>query len=472
VLDLLAAAFVVAAPAPPLRLQPCRLPEIEEEVRCGRLAVPEDRSISGGRTVSLRIVVLPALLSSRPPLFILQGGPGQAATDLSSFYAETFAEARRSRDIVLVDQRGTGGSNPLACRGEGTAENPQGYLMGLFPLETIRRCRTALEGRADLRRYGTADAMADLDTVRAALGHERISLYGTSYGTRAALYYAQTRPHRVETMILKGVLASDEIAPIDFAANSQRALGIVIADCAADPPCAARFPNFAANVETVFARLGRGPVEAAIHRDGRPPQTVSLSREEVAVGLRSLLQSTGTQAALPSMFEAAAGGDFGPLADTMLRLREGAANLLYQGMMLSVLCAEDAPFIRRGAEQADGETFLRGAWTRSLVEACRVWPHGPQPRGLRTPRPLAVPTLLISGHADPATPPAGAERVVRSLTNSRHVVVRYGSHSFTGMRGCIDVLMARFLETAAPAGLDLSCADAVRRPPWAGLAPR
>jgi pimeloyl-ACP methyl ester carboxylesterase len=195
-----------------------------------------------------------------------------------------------------------------------------------------------------------------------------------------------------------------------------------------------------------------------------------LSRDEVAIGLRSLLQSTGTQASLPSMFEAAAAGDFGPLADTLLRLREGAANLLYQGMMLSVLCAEDAPLIPRGAENADAATFLRGAWTRSLVEACRVWPRGPQPRGLRTQRTLTVPTLLISGHADPATPPAGAERVMRRLPNSRHVVVRYGSHSFTGMRGCIDRVMVRFLETLAPASVDLSCADAVRRPPWTGIA--
>lgn len=468
-LDLIAAAALAAAPEP-IRFTPCRVAEVAEEVRCGRLTVPEDRSRRGGRTVSLRIVLLPSPRPSRPPLFILQGGPGQAASDLASFYAETFAAARAARDIVLVDQRGTGGSNPLFCRGDGSDQTPQGYLQGLFPLDVVRRCRAELERRADLRRYGTADAVADLEAVREALGAERVSLYGTSYGTRVALHYAQLHPGRVEAMILKGTVPQDEVIPRDFARNSERALGIVAADCAADAACAARFPNFRGNVAAVFARLDGGPVQATVARAGTAPVTLSLSRDEVAAALRNMLQSTGTQAALPSLFEAAASGDFAPLADMILRLRHAAAAALYQGMTLSVICTEDAPLLRSNTADADRDTFLQSTWTRSVVEACRLWPRGPMPTRLRASPRLSVPTLLVSGFADPATPPAGAERVMRALPNSRHMVVRNGSHSFTGMRGCVDRVMVTFLDTLDPARLDLGCAAAVRRPAWTGTA--
>lgn len=455
----------------PLVLQPCRAAGLEEEVRCGMLSVLEDRSKPAGRKIPIHVMVLPAFKSSKPPIFILQGGPGQAATGLAEFYAETFADARRERDIVLIDQRGTGKSNPLQCQGEGSEDNLQGYLHGLFPLKVIRRCRAALEQKADLRLYTTEAAIDDLDNVRAALKHGSLSFYGTSYGTRAALAYARKYPRRVERMILKGVLGFDVIAPLSFAVDSQRSLERVIADCEAEADCRTRFPTFAADVDAVFARLERSPARVIIApKEGRK-QTVTLSRQVLATSLRSLLQSTSSQILIPSLFQAAERGNLTPLTEIILQLRRAGEIGIFQGMQLSVLCSEDAPLIPVGEENRNRQTFLGRAWTGPVMAACREWPKGKVPGNFRKSVRLNIPTLLISGFSDPATPPAGAERVRRSLPNSRHVVIRYGSHSFAGLRGCVDNIMVDFLAGTAPVALDIRCADQVRRPPWAAAQP-
>lgn len=185
-------------------LKSCRLPGIDEKLLCGRLTVFENRLTRAGRTIDLNVVVLPAFdqKTKAEPLFDLAGGPGAAATEGARFYAEQGKEYRRRRDVVLVDQRGTGKSNPLSLPGKRT---PQDYLSEMYPVDYVKRLRQTLERRADLTQYTTSIAMDDLDDVRAWLGYDRINLIGSSYGTRGALVYLRQHPERVRTVTLIGV---------------------------------------------------------------------------------------------------------------------------------------------------------------------------------------------------------------------------------------------------------------------------
>src|SRR5262245_32071250 len=252
-----------------LHLETCALPGIER-VRCGTFRVPENRAQPDKRSIDLNVVVLAAKNAQRAAdaLFILQGGPGQAATTLAEFYAETFAGLRDTRDIVLVDQRGTGASNPLVCRLGGSKADPGGYLGDIFPVNRVRACRAELERGADLTQYTTPIAMDDLEEVRAALGYERVDLYGTSYGTRAVLVYLRAHPERVRSMILKGVVPMSVIVPLPFAEDSQRALDLLLEDCAADATCAAAYPRPRAEFASIVDGLRRAPRRVAVERQG------------------------------------------------------------------------------------------------------------------------------------------------------------------------------------------------------------
>ena len=451
----------------PLQLEPCSVPGVER-VRCGSQTVPEDRSKPDGRTIDLHVVVLEAESSDRAAdaLFILQGGPGQAASTLAEFYASTFAGLRKNRDIVLVDQRGTGASHPLDCRLGDSRADPGAYLGDLFPVERVRACRAELEQDADLTQYTTPIAMEDLDAVRAALGYERVDLYGTSYGVRAALVYARAHPERVRAMILKGVVPMSSVIARDFAEDSQRALDLLFEDCAADAACAGAYPTLRADFAKVMSELRKGPVDVEVEvRGADAPRKYPLEAGPFGAFVRTVLQSTDLSKDLPLIIHDAGGGNWLPYTRLAVALREAAARGVHTGMLLSVACTEDAPFLDE-ATPSDADTFLGDYWTRSLVAACREWPRGRVPEGYREAVHSKAPTLLVSGYLDSAVPPRWAEDAARTLPNSRHLVVRYGSHSFSGMAGCVDLLMTQFIEQGSARDLDESCIAKIKRPPF------
>lgn len=449
-------------------LNPCRITDVEGEARCGTYEVFENRGSKGGHRIPLKIVVLPAL-SPRPApdaLFILAGGPGQAATDNADFYARVFAQVRRERDIVLIDQRGTGSSNPLDCDLYG--RSVQGHLGDLFPLEAIRACRAEWERRADLRLYTTPIAMGDLDELRAAMGYERINLFGTSYGTRAAQVYMRRYPNRIRSVILKGVTPMTVPLTLPMARDAQRALDILFDDCAADEACRAAFPNLRQEFRAVLNRLEQGTVSVEIS-DSTNGQTerVEMSRGAVTPTLRSLMQSVGGAAQAPMLIHRAFEGDFAPLARAALSIRRSFPQGVSVGVFLSIPNAEDLPFsdARTIARESEG-TFLRDYYFQQIARAGEILPRGSVPRNYREPVRSNIPVLLISGFLDPATPPSGGDEVARHLPNSLHVVVRNGSHAYGGLSPCVDNLMAQFISNGSVRGLDTSCVNQIRRPPF------
>lgn len=252
------------APTARLALAPCKLPGVDREARCGTLEVFENRATRQGRRIGLRVAVLPALgaTPAPDPLFILVGGPGQSAIAPAQAFTSIFAGVLADRDIVLVDQRGTGGSNPLDCPLSGSDDDPQGYMDDMLPVAPLRECLRRLA--ADPALYTTPIAVDDLDDVRAALGYERINLYGSSYGTRAALVYMRSYPRHVRSAVLRGIVPTNMKVPLYYARDTQRALGLLFDECAADAACRRAFPDLPAKLAAAEERLKRGPVSVDV----------------------------------------------------------------------------------------------------------------------------------------------------------------------------------------------------------------
>ena len=451
-----------------LTLQPCMAESLPPDARCTTIEVPEDRSTGQGRKVPLDIVVLPALgaAAAPDPVFVLSGGPGSAAAELAPAYARTLDGLRSKRDIVLVNQRGTGRSSPLHCGPEDSK-----VLDDFLPAAVVEACRRRAEQSANLRLYTTPIAMDDLDEVRAALGYDQINLLGTSYGTRAALAYLHQHPQTVRTAILQGVAPPWMRAPLSYARDAEDAFSGLVRECALDASCRAAFPDPRSDLHRALERLQAGPVRVSV--PGGPQGQnirVELTRDLVAEGVRNWMYSPAGVASLPLALNAAAQGDFSLLAAPIVRSSRSRATLISKGMFLSVICAEDQPSLSDSAEiaRAVAGTFLGTYRLRQHAAGCKQWPRGSIPESYYEPVQSNAPVLILSGEFDPVTPPHWGESVVRHLPGGLHLVVPGGGHGFTGLKGedCVTAIMARFVSAGTVQGLDSSCLQKVRRPPF------
>ena len=443
----------------------CAPGEGPEGALCGVLEVLEDRAEPEGRKIGLNILVLPATEQNAEPdpVFYLAGGPGQAATELAPLLRGLAPDLFRTRDSVFVDQRGTGASNPLTCD---FLEERAGYFDSMpeeLSEDDWQECLDSLD--ASPEHYTTPVAMDDLEEVRVALGYGPINLWGGSYGTRAATVFLRRHPESVRSVILDGVAPVDMRIPLHFPEDGERALNLLTAACGADPACDARFPGLRNSIETLLASLDQDPPREYRIRHPRTGdwQEVPISRELVAGVLRAVLYSPSSAALVPLMVESALDGDFGPL---MVFADPVAGPQLAIGMFLSVLCAEDVPFLTLDeAADAAEESFIDELMTEQMLEACAVWPRGELPDGYRDPVRSDAPVLILSGELDPVTPPRWGDHAAATLPNSRHLVVPGTGHG-TLQAGCATRLIGEFLDSADPAGLDASCLSGVARPPF------
>jgi pimeloyl-ACP methyl ester carboxylesterase len=453
-------------------LQPCEIRGIAGKAQCGTLEVYENRDAKKGRKISLNVLVLPATGNERSPdpLFYIPGGPGSSATEDAPGIARQFAKIRERRDLVFLDQRGTGNSHPLKCKFF-DENDPQSHFGYFFPLEDVKRCREELEKKADLTMYTTPIAMDDLDDVRAALGYQQINVFGGSYGTRAALVYLRQHPKHVRSLILQGAVPTNIFLPRDFASDNERALRLLIDECTADQACNKEFPNLRTDAKTLLDRLLKGPVEVEIptrNSSTAAPSTatVKLSRELAAEAIRYMLYNPGGAGRVPLFIHQAATGNFVPLTQLALGFRQGIVATGSNGMYLSITCAEDLPWIKPGeGERRSANTFLGDYRIRQQREACALWPRAKIPSGYAGPVRGTAPVLILTGNLDPVTPPTNGDAVGSHLPNSLHVVVPYGGHGFGGLDGieCIERLMAEFLERGSTKDLDTGCVKSIRR---------
>ena len=477
-----------AQPAPDFA--PCRIGGEAASVRaaCATLPValdPDAPDAPDGARIELAIARVEARgrAPAPDPLVFVAGGPGQSARDAYASVAGAFAEIGRTRDVLLIDQRGTGGSHPLDCPDDdGGGEDGGGADAGDRPLglpstsagedlvaEAVadaRACLASLD--ADPTLFTTSVAVRDLEAVRAALGIEAWNLYGVSYGTRAALHYARRYPSRVRSLVLDAVVPPGAPLGADIAPHAQRALDSVFARCAAEPGCAAAFPDVAERTEDLIEALADDP-RTVVREDvatGRL-QSEPFSREDLASTLRLLTYSAWGASILPSMLHAATAHDhLAPLArQTSMQSRALGASLA-TGMHRAVTCTEDLPFtdVEAAAAAAEG-TYLGAEPIRALAAACEAWPRGRIDADFHDPLTLDVPALVLSGDADPVTPPAFGERLLTGLANARHVV-NAGQGHVQAPLGCMPAIMARFLDAPDPAALELGCLERLSPPPF------
>ena len=455
------------SPAKTITLKDCEF-QGAGKAKCGTLEVYENRTTKKGRMISLNIVVLPAISDEREPdpLVYFAGGPGSAATESVAGIATVFAPIRVHRDLLLVDQRGTGKSHPLNCEFFNPAD-PQSYLGYFFPLEDVRKCRPQLEAQADLKLYTTDIAAEDMDEVRAALGYEQLDLFGGSYGTRAALTYLKRYPKRVRTAILQGVAPANLYMPGDFPLGMERALQGVIAECAADEPCNKAFPNLKDEAKAVLAQLIKGPVEVEVQKaNSNDHVKVKLSRDLAAEAIRYMLYSPVPASRVPLFIHLAAQGNFVPIAQAAIEYRMNLVGTGSNGMYLSVTCAEDLPWIKPGeGERMAENTFLGDYRLRQQREACALWPRAEVKRDYAEPVRADVPVLILTGEWDPVTPPSNGDSVAKTLTNSLHIVVPHGAHGLDGLENidCILRIATEFVERRTSKGIDTSCVKTIRR---------
>lgn len=456
----------------PLQLAPCKVPGVPFDARCGTLQVWENRRAGTGRRIPLNIVVLPATSRDRAEdaFVFLHGGPGSAATTAAPMMVVQFGEINRTRDVLLVDQRGTGGSHSLDLDLYGPSPDLGKYMGDFVPARAACEGAKRLAAEADLTQYTTPIAADDLEEVRAALGYPRLNLIGASYGTRAAMAYLRQHPARVRTAVLEGVTRFDDHLPLRSPRNSQRALDGVLAECEATAACRAAFPELRMDVEAVFSALRKGPVAAEVlHPATGEPAKLTLGYDVAAEAVRYLLYYPGLTVQLPAIVHQAAGGDWGPLAEMALFGRMGIVDSGSNGMFLAVMCSEDVPFIdpAEGERLAEG-SFMGAARLRQLKAACECFPRGWLPEGYGQPVKSDVPVLVVSGALDPATPPDNGELVARTLPNSRHVVVPQAGHDYEGMANaeCVTGLITAFVTAGSASGLDTSCVAKVQRRPF------
>lgn len=443
-------------------LEPCTSEQGPSDAYCGSFEVAENPNDPDGRKISLNTVVLPAFTAdSQPdPVFFLAGGPGQGAASMARRIDDVFQEVRRQRDVVLVDQRGTGESNVFQCK----FREDQDAFQDSPPLTEaeVEKCLESFDG--DPRFYTTTIAMDDLDAVREWLGYERINAIGGSYGTRAALVYLRRHPEHVRTVVLDGVAPPDMTLPLYFPRDSQRALDQLLETCGNNADCNERYPNLRGQLETLLADLERSPrtVEVRHPRTGEEIEA-TFSKRMVALTVRMALYSPLAGSLVPLAIDQAAKGEFAPLAGLMSS-SEGTDDEIANGMYLSVTCSEDYP--RLNQELVDAEsarTFIGRDVFDSSTEACQYWPRGNVDSAYYEPVQSDLPVLILSGEVDPVTPPSWGEEVARHLPNSRHIVSPGTGHGVMTV-GCGMRLIGEFLDTASAADLDASCLDVQAQP--------
>jgi pimeloyl-ACP methyl ester carboxylesterase len=480
----LAGAMAVRADAPslPVTMQfgslaftPCTLSQAGQAqtvaARCATLRVPEDRSSANGRRIELAIAWVPSTAKSpaRDPVVMLAGGPGQAALAAFPSVYPAFRDILRQRHVLLVDQRGTGRSSPMAC--PGTLNDDALRLLETVGVEEARRltaaCLQELGPDVDARAYTTSAYVADLEDVRRALGVAQLNLVGVSYGTRVGLEYLRRHPASTRAVVLDSVVPPRLALGNEHARNLEAAVNAQFARCTADAVCTGRFGSPRVRLDELLRQLREQPRPVSY----RDPLSNELREEEfTAVALASIVRfyayAPQLFGMLPMLLAESASGRFDNLMAQSRMMEQLIGEQINVPLQLSVMCTEDAPGMR--VNPADAGTLLGTEFVDFTLAQCSVWPRGTMPEDFHAALESAAPVLLLSGELDPVTPPRYGAEVQRTLPNSRHFVFPGQGHSVMGV-GCGPRLVAEFIAAAAVTALDGSCLDRLQHaPPFGG----
>ncbi|WP_313913927.1 alpha/beta hydrolase [Tahibacter sp.] len=431
---------------------------------CADFSQPENRAQPDGPRIAFRLALIrsDAVPVKSDPLVLLAGGPGQAATESWSQVAGALALARRARHVILLDQRGTGGSNALRCeddtakQGGDVVKAAHAHAPAAAGARAMTQdCLRRIQANADATQYTTSIAVEDLEALRQALGGVQYNLIGISYGTRVAQQYTRRHPQGVRSLVLDGVAPNEVVLGADFARSLDDALRARFALCDAAAACRERFGDVYKDLYALRARLKESPLAVTL----RDPQTfallsATLDADTFAGLVRLYAYAPETAALLPLAIHEAAAGNAAPLMGQANLITADLGATLTSGMGLSVICAEDADLLVAQPEQA--ALILGDDFTAALRTQCEVWPRGQRPADFHEPLKSDIPSLLLSGQYDPVTPARYGDQVAKGLSRSRHLVAPGQGHNVIG-RGCIPRLLARFIDKLETDTLDAGC---------------
>jgi pimeloyl-ACP methyl ester carboxylesterase len=416
---------------------------------CGKVVVSEGGE--GSPDIDLAVMILYSKHEApEDPVVYLEGGPGASAVGLSWYEPFPFEHILEHRDLVLVDQRGTGYSDPsLVCRGDsGTADEE---------FDALDACREDWEADGvDLSQYNTRQNAQDIDRVRQALGYDRWNLYGISYGSRLALTIARDFPSTVRSMAIDGILPLQADLIADGVPSMAGSLQAVSDACQAQPDCAETYGDVAENLFEAVDELELHPVE--LESGGVLSGGLALS---VIV---QLLYSASILPYIPALVAGLHAQDF-TLFEHLLTGGEAGPEFAI-AMYYAVTCQDEAPFtspaIVDAARQPFDERYALAFDARALLEVCERWNLPASPARENEVVQSDVPSLVTSGAFDPVTPPAYGELAVAGLSNAQSFVLADQSHG-ASVSPCGAELVTAFFDDPERR-LDPTCVDHLGAP--------
>lgn len=457
-----------------LRLKPCPgfvetgKPPLVYGAECGELLLKENPADVNSKDISVAILRLPAIspVADADPLFLIQGGPGGSSIDMASQIHGFFTDVRKNRDLIFVDQRGTGKSNPLRCE-QATPEDlqlPESEQTEKY-LVLMKSCAEKYQHNAAF--YTTVHAVQDLDAVRIALGYDQINLWGGSYGTRVALEYARRYPQQARSIVLDGVAPVAIALPKYFARDAMAALAAVNKECLAQTDCAAEFGDIVQKAETVLQRLSalqaKGEPLKISYEHPRNQQTESLHlTPRIFSSLVFMsLYSRDLTVLLPRAISFAEKEDYRLLAALSALSSEHAQLMnIAEGMRYSVICNEDWPLLSAN-DIEQSAAFFGIQFVKEMQPICALWPKAQLPADYWEPIKSDVPALLLSGKHDPVTPDVWAQTVAAHLPNATSLSAAGGNHSISP-EGCVPQLIAQFIERASMQNVNADCVGKIK----------
>lgn len=436
------------------------------DAQCATLIRPLDPSQPNGETIDLFVAKFPALNPDpeQDAFTVIQGGPGGSSIDLFMSSHRLFRKIRANRDVLVVDQRGTGRSNILLCPSQSTEEQ----LAGFDPVEVKRLAINCIEELdTDLRFYTTSLAVQDLDAMREAAGYEQLTIYGISYGTRVAQHYLRRFPEATRAVILDGVVDVElNLAGGEIARRSQAAFDNMAKRCVDSNWCTEQFGDLKLKFESLRKRLIHESIEFSFaHPVSGANITESINETHLLTAVRLMPYSTEQLALLPMIISDAHAGNYVSLAAFSKMLNEGFFENYAIGMNNSVMCAEDTPFVETSDLVGIEETYFGNDMANAILAVCEVWPQGSIDDDFHEPFSSEKPVLILSGETDPITPPENGEKAHQMLANSKHLIVPAHGHGVIG-RGCVPQIVTEFVENANFDELNSACIEREKAQPF------
>lgn len=401
----------------------------KDSLLIGTFPVYENSDEQIGKKINLFVAVTPAIVrdSLREPIFIIDGGPGIAASNQSYFYTEIDQSYRRYHDIVYVDVRGTGRSNPLHCPEIQTKSTPQEYFEHPYPQAELEACVQKYRDSVDFSFYKTKYIVDDLEAVRQWLGYDKINLLGISFGGKVSLMFMNRYPNSINRVVLHAPDAPHFEYVSKRGRYSQRALDELFKFCEKDSLCFSNYPNLRDEFKVVMDRFQTKKITQKIEWNGSD-QKIVLSWLPIAAKIAKMLYSDDQYIQIPYLVHEAFLENYTPLLESMNITNTETDYFFADGLWLSNICAEDLPVAIQHYDESEKESFLSDYVFATRKYACDYWPVQPSDSSHLTVVVSEIPTLLISGHFDPTLPPETGVEIVKYLANSQHIIIPYMAH--------------------------------------------